>query len=62
MDYFKNDFFFRDEICNEINFGTKMEIDPKCRDEIGVDQYFKILLVFMFLSVYWIFLVIEVSL
>ena len=24
--------FFRDDISNEINFGTKMEIDPKCRD------------------------------
>ena len=39
-----------------------MGIDPKCRDEMGIDQYFKILLVFMFLSMYWIFLVIEVSL
>ena len=32
-DDFKNDFFFFwDEICNKINFGTKIETNPKYRD------------------------------
>ena len=56
-DDFKNDFLFLG-----MKFATKSILGPKCRDEMGIDQYFKIFLVFMFLSVYWIFLVIEVSL
>ena len=29
----KSFFFFRDNISNEINFETKMKIDPKYRDK-----------------------------